>query len=95
MLLLSPLLLAQSKLKRIFFSFLKEKSLEDPGEAEIFFVERFACGTQGNGSVFKALRPLKSNETKCIALDGNKELSLKTFDKDIPHPDTIFLITKA
>lgn len=99
MLLLSPLLLAQSKLKRIFSFFLfffKEKSLQDPGETGIFYVDHFGCETPGKGSLFKALLPLGSNnETKCIALNSEKKFSLETFDKYSPHPDTIFLITKV
>ena len=96
MLLLSPLLLAQSKLKRIFsfFFFFKEKSSPDP--KEIFYVEHFGCETPRKGSLFKALMPLGSNnETKCIALNSEKKFSLGTFDQYSPHPDTIFLITKA
>ena len=53
--------------------------------------------TQCKGSLFKALTALgQDNVEKCVASSNSgKEWSLKTFDKDIPHPDTIFLITEV
>jgi len=44
-------------------------------------------------SPFKALKISRSD--KCIASNRNGTLSLKTFDPLFPHPDTIFVITKA
>ena len=86
MLLLSPSLLAQSKLKRIFSFVFNVQSFQDPKNGEVFYVEDFG--------LFKALIPL-GKDTKCIALNSKNELSLERFDKYSPPPHTIFLITKA
>ena len=80
----------------IFFLFFNVQCLPDSVEPAIFYVKRFGCKTQCNGSLFKALMALgpKKGE-KCVTLNGEKELSLKTFDENSPHPDTIFIITEV
>ena len=74
---------------------LPEKEKERPA---IFYVKRFLCEPKNscNGSLFKVLMVLGPNKTeKCVASNGEHILSLKAFDNDIPHPDTMFLITKV
>ena len=73
-----------------------------PGSKRLagFYVKPFGCETpetQRKVSPLKALMALgPDNVEKCVATsDSEKNLSLKTFDKDIPHPDTIFLITEV
>ena len=66
------------------------------GEAEIFYVKTLGCKMPDNaglGCFFTALMPLGQRETgKCVASNSEKKLSLKTFNKDSPHPDIFFLI---
>ena len=90
------MLLAQSKLKWIF-SFFNVQSLPGSERPAGFYVKPFGSETQRKGSPLKALMALgPDNVEKCVASsDSEKNLSLKTFDKDIPHPDTIFLITEV
>lgn len=93
------MLLAQSKLKWIF-SFFNVQPLPGSERPAGFYVKPFGCETpetQRKGSPLKALMALgPDNVEKCVASsDSEKNLSLKTFDKDTPHPDTIFLITEV
>ena len=103
LLLLSPLLLAQSKLKWIF-SFFNVQLLPDSETRTTFYVKRFSCETKHfsretkcKDSLFKALMALGPNEVeKCVTSPkSEKKWRLKAFDQDIPHPDTMFLITKV
>ena len=96
LLLLSPLLLAQSKLKWIF-SFFNVQLLPDSETRTTFYVKRFSCETKCKDSLFKALMALGPNEVeKCVTSPkSEKKWRLKAFDQDIPHPDTMFLITKV
>ena len=78
------------------FFFFNVQSLPEPwleGKSPtMFHIQRFS------GESFKALMALGPNreEKKCVAISNSeKKWSLKAFDNDIPHPDTMFLITKV
>ncbi|KAM7449281.1 hypothetical protein ABFA07_002835 [Porites harrisoni] len=58
----------------------------------LFYDKDFGVDTQV--SLFKALMIL-GQEGKCLASNGEKELSLKTYNQYSPHPDTLFLITEV
>ena len=45
-------------------------------------------------SYFKAVVMLEQS-TKCLASNGAKGLSLETYDRAKPLPDTVFLLTEA
>ena len=93
------MLLAQSKVKWIF-SFFNVQTVPDSERPAGLYAKSFGCGTpetQCKVSLFKALTALgQENVEKCVSSSNSeKEWSLKTFDKDIPHTDTIFLITEV
>ena len=71
--------------------------LPDEEKPTIFDVKHFSCESKYKGSLFKALMALgPKGEEKCFASSNSeKKWSFKAFDEDMPHPDTIFLITKV
>ena len=73
------------------------ESLPDEEKPTIFDVKHFSCESKYKGSLFKALMALgPKGEEKCFASSNSeKKWSFKAFDEDMPHPDTIFLITKV
>jgi len=63
------------------------------GEAEKFYVKTLG---RKMPDILIALMPLGEEETgKCVASNSEKKLSLKTFNEDSQHADTIFLIKKV
>ena len=55
----------------------------------LFYLKDF-----GVKSYFKALKILEP-DGKCLASNGAKGLSLKTYDQHEPLPDTVFLVKEA
>ena len=74
-----------------FFFNVQDRNSKDR-KAEAFYVKYFG---DGSGCLCRALIPLSSDETKCLASNSRQELSLKPFNKSSLDPDTIFFIQKV